>query len=105
MNTPNFTQCLADIRAEEFDERERARIEALVATEAQVLASALCSEQRNLLIRREHTARDRRFSAEPVAITGFGSLDEQIAHKALCHMRQLEWDRMEAEEAATGATP
>lgn len=70
MNAPNFSAVLRDIRAEEFDEREKSRIEDLLATEAQVLANALHCE--DLLNQRAARALPRRFSGEP--ITGWGPL-------------------------------
>lgn len=56
MNAPNFSQLLRDIREVHEDERQ------IAANNAQA----------NLLIRREHTARGRRFDGMP--ITGFGDI-------------------------------
>lgn len=75
MYPPNFTALLADIRAEQYDQDEIARIEALLATEEQVLANALRCE--DMLARRHAKADQRRFDAEPVCITGFSPFHDE----------------------------
>lgn len=74
MSAHDFSAVVRDIREAQFDERYDRLVADMVAADARM-------EQRNLLIRRAHAARDRRFTAE--AITGFGGLDSDRVTRAL----------------------
>lgn len=69
MQTPNFAAVIRDYRAAIAEER----IEAFLATEAQVLANALHCE--DMLNRRHARALPRRFTNEP--ITGFSHFHDE----------------------------